>query len=311
VTEFDVPAGTPFADFPFTTTLTVATTAETPPGVYPLVVRGRGEGLERTAELTLEVPAAALVPREARYFAETGFRVEQEPFWDYFQAMGGLDTFGFPVSRTFTFLGCTTQVFQRQLLQRCGGGSVQTMNLLDPDLMPYDQINFSVFPAHDPEVAQRAPAPGTPDYGQAVLAHVRATAPDTFQGLPVRFFATFVSTVPGSDPARDPDRAALLNLQLWGFPTSQPAVDPTNRSFVYQRFQRGIMHYDASTGVTRGILLADHFKSILTGQGLPPDLAAQAATSRFLQQYCPASPQWLCRPREVPATDLTSAFERQ
>jgi hypothetical protein len=260
-------------------------------------------------------PAPPPAPRDARFFFETSYRVDHDPFWSYFTARGGVDTFGFPVSRTFPFLGCTTQFFQRQLLQQCGAGApVQTMNLLDPDLMPFNQINFSTFPAHDPAVAGAAPPPGTPNYGVAVLEHVRRVAPDSVEGLPVRFFATFVTTVPGVDPGADPDLAALLNLEIWGFPTSQPAFDPANRRFVYQRFQRGIMHFDASTGVTRGILLSDYFKGIILGEPgptLPPDLLAQAVTSRFFRQYCPGQPNWVCRPSELPGTDLTFAFERQ
>jgi hypothetical protein len=160
-------------------------------------------------------------------------------------------------------------------------------------------------------VVEGAPAPGTPTYGEAVLRHVQATAPDTFEGLPVGFFVTFVGTVPGADPASFPDEAALISLQVWGFPTSAPAFDPNNHAFVYQRFERGIMHYDDSARVTRGILLADYFKSILTGRDLTPDLAAQATGSRFLAQYCPGRPQWVCRPAELPGTDLTLAFEPQ
>ena len=185
------------------------------------------------------------------------------------------------------------------------------MNLLDPDLMPYHQINFSAFPPHDPGVAAAAPAPGTPPYGEAVLGHVRATAPEEFQGLPVRFYSAFVGAVPAVDPATDPALAALVNLEIWGFPTSRPQFDPTNRSFVYQRFQRGIMHFRAATGTTEGILVADYFKSLVTGRDMPADLAAQAAGSRFLRQYCPDRPRALCRPDELPATDLTLAFEPQ
>jgi hypothetical protein len=254
-------------------------------------------------------------PRDTRYFFETGFRVDRDPFWDYFAARGGVATFGFPVSRTFALLGCATQIFQRHLLQQCGAGApVQTMNLLDPDLMPYHQINFSTFPAYDPAVAGSAPPPGAPDYAAAVLGHVQATAPVMFEGLPVRFFATFITTVPGVNPAAAPDLAALVNLEIWGFPTSRPAFDPANQAFVYQRFQRGILHFDAATGATRGVLLADYFKGILAGRpgpSLPPDLAAQAAASRFFRQYCPASRQSLCRPDELPGTDLTFAFEPQ
>ena len=257
------------------------------------------------------VPTAPPGVRDQRYFIQTTFRIDNDAFWDYFNARGGVSTFGFPISRTFTFLGCTTQFFQRQLMQQCPGTGVRTMNLLDPDLMPYNQINFSSFPGHTPSVAGAAPAPGAASYGSAVLDHVRRVSPDTLNGQPVRFFTTFVSTVPGADPQQDPDFAALVNLEVWGFPTSNPAADPSNGDFIYQRFQRGIMHFRVNTGTTEGILLADYFKSIVTGRNLPPDLAAQAITSPFLAQYCPGSPGWVCRPAQLQDTDLTFAFEPQ
>jgi hypothetical protein len=256
-------------------------------------------------------PAAPPGVRDQRFFVQTSFRIDNDAFWDYFNARGGVATFGFPISRTFTFLGCTTQFFQRQLMQQCPGTGVRTMNLLDPDLMPYNQINFSSFPAHDPAVAGAAPAPGTPNYGSAVLGHIRSVSPDEYQGQPVRYFTTFVSTVPGTDPQRDPDFAALVNLEVWGFPTSNPAPDPTNGQFIYQRFQRGIMHFRATTGTTEGILLADYFKSIITGRNLPADLLAQAVASPYLNQYCPGSPNWICRAGALRDTDLTFAFEPQ
>jgi hypothetical protein len=85
-------------------------------------------------------------------------------------------------------------------------------------------------------------------------------------------------------------------------------ADPNNSNFVYQRFQRGIMHHDASTGVTRGILLADYLKSVLTAQNLPDDLREQARGSRFYGQYSPGAPLWLARPTDLPGTDLSWAF---
>lgn len=88
-------------------------------------------------------------------------------------------------------------------------------------------------------------------------------------------------------------------------------LDPQNNQFVYQRFQRGIMHFQGNLGVTEGLLLGQYFKSILTGQNLPPDLAQEAANSPYLDQYCPTGPHWICRPAALdPATtDLTGAFE--
>jgi hypothetical protein len=62
---------------------------------------------------------------------------------------------------------------------------------------------------------------------------------------------------------------------------SEPAADPNNPGFIYKRFQRGIMHYDASTGATRGILLADYLKAILRSVGLPSDLRDEASGSRL------------------------------
>lgn len=260
---------------------------------------------------TPTIPPAPPAMRDARYFFQTSYRIDYEPFWNYFNAMGAVDTFGYPISRTFQFLGCQTQFYQRQLMQQCGTNAVQTMNLLDPDLMPYNQINFSNFPSHDPAIAGSAPGPDTPGYGSAVLSHVQRVAPDVLQSASVNFFRTFVSTVPGTNMVTDPNFAALVNLQIWGFPTSGPMPDPNNRSFIYQRFQRGIMHFDGTNGSTRGILLADWFKTIITGRNLPVDLASQAQASRFRQQYCPGAPAWVCRPGELPATDLTFAFEAQ
>ena len=63
--------------------------------------------------------------------------------------------------------------------------------------------------------------------------------------------------------------------------------DPANANFIYQRFQRGIMHFDGTQNVTQRILLADYLKAILTNQNVPPDLLAQSQSSRFFNQYCP------------------------
>jgi hypothetical protein len=102
----------------------------------------------------------------------------------------------------------------------------------------------------------------------------------------------------------------LIALEVWGFPTSSPAFDPGNRQFVYQRFQRGIMHYDHATRTTGGLLLGDWLKAVITGEGLPPDLAAQMEGSRFVRQYCPTNPPLaLCRPDDLPHSNLSGAFE--
>jgi hypothetical protein len=256
-------------------------------------------------------PAAPTAVHDGRYFPQTAFRIDYDPFWDYFQTRGGVGTFGYPVSRTIPFLGCTTQFFQRSVLQQCQGTAVRLLNLLDPDLMPANRINESVFPAFDPAMASAAPQPGAPNYSEDVLSYLVDTVPSTFEGLPVDFFAAYMDTVP-PDP-QNPAPSALRNLEIWGFPTSAPAFDPNNHAFVYQRFQRGIMHFRANTGTTEAVLLGDYFKSLITGRDTPADLAAQAQAtgSRFLNQYCPGQPRGLCRPAALDGTDLSAAFEPQ
>jgi hypothetical protein len=114
---------------------------------------------------------------------------------------------------------------------------------------------------------------------------------------------------PAQAGTSDPGILGLLDLEVWGAPISAPALDPNNPNFVYQRFQRGIMHYDASTGVTRGILLADYLKSVLMASNLPDDLRQQAQGSRFYAQYAPGAALWIARAGDLPGSDLTWAFE--
>jgi len=97
---------------------------------------------------------------------------------------------------------------------------------------------------------------------------------------------------------------------VWGAPISKVRRDPGNSNFVYQRFQRGAMHFDASTGRTQGLLLADYLKAILRRRDLPADLAQSARGSKYFDQYCPAATRWVCRPADLPATDLTFACEQ-
>ena len=189
------------------------------------------------------------------------------------------------------------------------------MNLLDPGLLPYTKINGSTFPAPDPTMAQSAPSPADPDYANKIVAFVQANAPDTFQGEPVNFYQTFINTVSLSDafPNGDGDPALLplLNLEIWGAPISQPFRDPNNSNFIYQRFQRGIMHYDKGCGCTQGLLLADYLKAIITGLNLPPDLDAQAQSSPYYKQYDNSfdNASGVAKPALIPGTVFKNAFE--
>jgi hypothetical protein len=277
-----------------------------------------------TAPLAGVVSAAAAVPTDhpalrqaagrAPYFPETGFAIDEPRFADYFRQRGGVATFGFPISRTFQFLGRPTQFFQRIVLQLGPDGAARPLNLLDPGMLAYTRMNGSTFPAPDERLAAAAPAPRQPDYATAVVQFVRTHAPEAYEGQPVRFFSTFMETVSAAEAfPNGGDRALLplINLEIWGVPTSAPATDPNNGGFVYQRFQRGIMHYDAACRCTQGLLLADYLKALLTGDNLPSDLEQQARGSVFLRQYAPDAVAGTRRPGLLPDTDLTGAFVAQ
>jgi hypothetical protein len=259
-------------------------------------------------------PPAAAVPNDERYFQQTGYRIGEDAFWTYFRARGGLRSFGYPVSNVFMLSGTKVQIFQRQILQLRPDGGVQLMNLLDDGLLPYTRMNGSTFPAPDPAVIGQSPKIDAPDYHEKTLDFVRAMAPDTFEGEPVNFARTFFNTVraeeayPNGVPADGQALLPYFNLEIWGLPTSRPTRDPTNANFIYQRFQRGIMHYDKGCGCTQGLLLADYVKGLLTGKDVPPDLAEQAKNSKLLGQFKPGQPQAMARPGDLPGSDLSNSF---
>ena len=261
-------------------------------------------------------PPTSAVPQDARFFSQTGYRIGEDAFWNYFQVRGGVRSFGYPVSNVFQLYGMKVQIFQRQILQLRPDGGVQTMNVLDEGLLPYTRMNGSTFPAPDPAVITQSPRPDAPDYLPKTLDFVRAMAPDTFDGEPVNFARTFFGSVTAKDaypngvPPEGTDLLPYFNLEIWGLPTSRPAHDPTNPNFIYQRFQRGIMHYDKACGCTQGLLLADYVKALLTGRNLPGDLAEQAKGSKLANEFKPNAPQWLARPGDLPGSDLTNAFRR-
>jgi YVTN family beta-propeller protein len=253
-------------------------------------------------------PTTGMV-RDDRYFSQTGFRVDDDTIWDYFDRRGGIATFGYPVSRTFLFQGFLIQVFQRRIVQLDSDGNARLLNLLDPGLLSYTSFNSAEFPSVDSSLISSAPPASD---ASATLAFVAAHAPDTFQGMPVHFAQTFTNSVTAAvafpNGSGNPALLPGLDLELWGIPTSQPALDPHNHNFVYLRFQRGIMMYDASCSCTQGILLADYLKSILTGQNLPPDLASEAQESAFYRQYDPTQRNGVHQPTLLPSTDLSNAF---
>ena len=254
------------------------------------------------------MPSAA----QSNCFQETNFCITNPQFANYFAERGGVRILGYPISRSFTLEGFEVQFFQRVILQM-QGGQVARLNVLDPNVMPMTRANQSTFPAPDPALAAQAPPVTSPTYAQDVSAFIQRVSPNTWNGMPVGFYTLFSTTVPVdiafTGQTVNPDQVTLLNLEIWGLPTSNPAADPNNGGFVYQRWQRGIMHFRAAASVTEGVLVGDYFKSVITGRNLPPDLAEDMQNSRYSGQYSPGSPGWVARPGELPSTDMTNAFE--
>ena len=268
-------------------------------------------------------PGPAHAQGDPRFFPETGFRVANDAFWDYFQRRGGLRMFGYPVSRELVLDGFRVQFFQRRAMQlQPDGKTVQLLNVLEARLLPYGRFNGSVLPGPDPAFAQDAPRPGERDYAARAVAFVRERVHDTFQDPTspstvdaVNFLSTFQNTISAEEAAPetggDPEALTLLNLEMWGLPLSKATRDPANPDFIYQRFQRGVMHYDRTCGCTEGLLVADYLKALITGRDLPADLAADATGSRFAGQYDRRRLRHLAHPDLLPGTDVLNAFERE
>ena len=234
--------------------------------------------MKRLAVLTVFVLVAglsALAPpgtpsaAQSNCFPETDFCITNSQFANYFAERGGVRILGYPISRSFTLEGFEVQFFQRVILQM-QGGQVARLNVLDPNVMPMTRANQSTFPAPDPALAAQAPPVTSPTYAQDVSAFIQRVSPNTWNGMPVGFYTLFSTTVPVdvafTGQTANPDQVTLLNLEIWGLPTSNPAADPNNGGFVYQRWQRGIMHFRAEGPVTEGILVGDYFKSVITGR---------------------------------------------
>jgi hypothetical protein len=249
---------------------------------------------------------------EPGFFPATGYRVSSPALLDFFQRRGGVRTFGYPVSNEFPLLGKRVQLFQRQMLEIGGDGSVTPASILDPTVLPVTHIDGLSLPTPDPDLIAAAPTPDSPDYASQALAFVNVYVPDDWNGLPVNFQSTFLATVTcadafGADPC-DPSQMPGFDLQLWGLPTSLPTSDPLNPDFVYQRFERGIMHFSRTTGLTQGLLLGDWLKRVMIGVDLSPDLNSEVRKSRFFAQFAPSRPLALDRPADLPDTSLAQAF---
>ncbi|MFN0074340.1 MAG: hypothetical protein ACKVVP_22900 [Chloroflexota bacterium] len=249
------------------------------------------------------LPSAAQL--DSRYYSDTGFRVDSDPFWEIFDKLGKQRGLGMPVSRTFRLLGRPTQIFQRGMLQIAPEGHAYIVSMLQDQLLfPYRSINGSVFPQYDAGFVTGAPLPGTEDYDLGIIAYLKQSIPDEFDGQPVKFMENYLSAV----RERDADLDVLANLPVWGIPTSPPTRDPANPRVIYQRFERGMLVYEAGCRCTRVLPLGDLFKATLTGQFLPADFESQEPNSPFLRQYDTDGHQGPIRKIQLPDTDLANAF---
>jgi hypothetical protein len=224
--------------------------------------------------LLLVTTGTAMAQGDPRAFPNTGYAITDDAIWSFFTQYGGTTTFGEPISRELLLMGTPVQLFQNAALQVQSDGSVQPMQLTDPDLLPYTSLAGLTVPAANPATAFVAPTLDQTNYTTRLQVFVQAVVPEPFQST----YAASGGTV------------------VWGLPTSAPTPDPHNPNFIYQRFQNGILFYDASAGMTQALPLGQYLKDILTGQNLPADLASEAAGSA------------LARTSQLTQTDLTNAF---
>jgi hypothetical protein len=208
---------------------------------------------------TLSPGLALAQSDQSRVFADTGYTIADDAIWGFFNQYGGASTFGKPISREFTLLGKPVQLFQNAALQVQPDGSVQAMQLTDPGLVSATQLDGLTVPAADAAVAFVTPTSDQPNYAARLQVFVQSVVPDSWNGQPVQFLSTFNSEGGSS---------------VLGLPTSAPKADPGNPSFVYQRFQNGILFYDASAGTTQQLPLGEYLKGLVTSGKLSADLTA-------------------------------------
>ncbi len=102
-------------------------------------------------------------------------------------------------------------------------------------------LNGLTVPAADPSLVFVAPTPDQPNYDARLAAFLAAVVPDEWNGQPVQFLSTL------NDDG---------GVDLIGLPTSQPAADPNNPHFIYQRFQNDVLFYNGTDGTTNVLPLS-------------------------------------------------------
>jgi hypothetical protein len=178
-------------------------------------------GIASWAVSLLFTPAFAQELKDERFVSDTAFRVEHDAIWDYFAANGQVSTFGMPVSRTFTLLGCRVQIFQRSVVQVCPDEQARALDVLEPELFPYANLEGQFFKAvllGEPRVGPEF----EPDFAEWAYAS--------------RFFAQYCpdadgwlcrgGELPDSDLtlAFDPQSDIAPNVPNEGVPPAEPPV---------------------------------------------------------------------------------------
>jgi len=290
-------------------------------------------GIPSNASTFPALPAPATTAlHDSRYFAQTGYRIDDDTIWDYFTHRGGVATFGYPTSRMFVFEGFLVQFFQARVIQLGEQRHARVLNLLEHDRLGQIidtsvSVNGTTFPQADSRMAPRdstelATTLGwvkqhAPDFvATGLVQHLGGTSPVSVNATP-NFYKAFLSTVSMAAVFPDGGDESLLpgfDLEVWGVPTSLPWLDLNNQSVIFLRWQKGIMMYDRSTNTMHQVLVADYLKSLLTGVGVPSDLARPAdyaPLNCLYRQYDPAAPHWVRDAARLPNTDMTDAFTRK
>jgi hypothetical protein len=255
-----------------------------------------------------------------RFFAETGFSVADDSIWMYFVRRGGVRTFGAPISRLMLLNGAWVQLFEKGMLQTFEDGRVVSVNLLEAPYLPYEALGDLTVPPVDDALILAAPDPAAPTFAVGAQEFVRENAPEQFESLATRYYATFLSTVLFRDAfwdgRGDPNLIPGFNLEIWGLPTSRPSyhvigpeqIDPARALL---RYQRGIMVHDGRTGTTTAAPLGYYLRAILAGDPAQSALAEVAAASPLWAQYDPEALNWVARPEALPETNLVLVFTRE
>ena len=280
-------------------------------------------------------PARSGEPHRAVGLARRGCRQQSDPRLSPRQATASIATrsgitspaaaaydVGYPASRDFQFLGCTSQFSSAWSCSSAAAG-VGTLNLLDAACCR-TQRNGSTSRRSIPRSSADTPRDRS-DYASAILHFVAPTTRRTpsmgSRSIPETFNTTLDAGVGGTD---DP-HAGSARARGVGRADQQARLRSLQPNFIYQRFQRGIMHYDKACGCTQGLLLADYLKALLRARPAAPTWRRRRPAARccsrpprrpgarrhrvgnaFVAAFGHASSQrcWLCRRCEPGACPL-------